>query len=310
MHRIEYSRYGGPEELRLADVAALTVGVSQILVKVRAASANPMDWKIRSGAVKMATGRHFPRGVGTDFSGVVEAVGPGVHRLKVGDAVFGAMTMKESSTFSETIVTSEATAALKPAAISFEEAATLPIAGATAWTALIDIGKLQAGQRVFVNGCLGSVGRAAVQIAMMRGATIVGTCSASVIAAARSLGVEEAADYRTLDLARYRKGFDIVFDTAGALSPGQCLSMLTPKGVGLHIDITPFKMIGIMMTRRNKFVFAKSPIAVLEKLGELAADGNLTLPIAGVVPLTKALPAIQELERSGQPKGKLVIVPD
>ena len=176
MKRIEYNRYGGPEELHVADFKQKPPITDQIQIRVKAASANPMDWKIRAGAVKMMTGKEFPRGVGTDFAGLIEAVGPDVKRFKVGDGVFGAMTMKASSTFAETIITEEATAAIMPATLSFEDAATLPIAGSTAWTALIDTAHMRSGQRVLINGCLGSVGRAAVQIARMHGVRIVGTC--------------------------------------------------------------------------------------------------------------------------------------
>ncbi len=309
MRRIEYARYGGPEELRLGHVEPGAPGDDQISVRVRAASTNPMDWKIRAGTMRMMTGKRFPRGVGTDFAGVVEAIGRGVTRVKVGDAVFGAMTVKESATFADTILTAEDTAAIKPTSISFEEAATLPIAGATAWTALIDTAKLQSGQRVLVNGCLGSVGRAAVQIAKVHGARVVGTCGPGGIDEAQALGVDEAIDYRTFELTRYRKSFDVVFDTAGVLSPGQCLTLLTKKGVALHINLNPKKMISVIFARRNKAVIAKTPSAILEKLARLAASGDLKLPIAGVVPLAGAIPAITKLEASGQPKGKLVIVP-
>ncbi len=309
MRRIEYSRYGGPEELRLADVAPSAPGDDQITVRVKAASTNPMDWKLRAGTMKMVTGKHFPRGVGTDFAGVVEAVGRGVRRFRTGDAVFGAMTVKDSATFADTIITPEGTAALKPASISFEEAATLPIAGGTAWTALIDIAKLERGQRLLVNGCLGSVGRAAAQIARVHGARVVGSCSAGGIGEAEALGVEEAIDYRKFDIARYRRSFDVVFDTAGAFSPTQCLSMLTRKGVALHINLNPMRMMSVMLTRRNKAVIGKTSPAILEKLAELVVSGNLKLPIAGVVPLADAIPAVTKLETSGQLKGKLVIVP-
>ena len=309
MRRIEYSRYGGPEELRLADAAPRAPGDGEIAVRVKAASTNPMDWKIRAGAMKMMTGKQFPRGVGTDFAGVVEAVGAGVTRFKIGDEVFGAMTMKDSATFAETIVTGEDTASVKPASVSFEDAATLPIAGATAWTALIDTAKLERGQHVFVNGCLGSVGRAAVQIARVHGARITGSCSASGMEEARALGVEEVIDYRKFDRARYRKRFDIVFDTAGNLSPGECLSILTPKGVALHVNLSPLKMVRVLITRRNKAVIAKTPPAILDKLAELAGDGRLKLPVASVVPLAGAIPAMTKLETTGQPKGKIVIAP-
>ena len=137
MKRIQYHRYGGPEVLRLEEFALAAPGRGQIRVRIRAAAANPMDWKIRSGEMKMMTGRKFPRGLGHDFAGVVEAVGPNVTRFKVGDEVFGATGLKESGTFAEALVTEEKTVFLKPQSLSFEEAAALPIVSAAAWTALV-----------------------------------------------------------------------------------------------------------------------------------------------------------------------------
>lgn len=189
MKRVQYHRYGGPEELRVEEVALPEPGDGQIRVRVRAAAANPMDWKIRKGEMKMMTGRRFPRGLGHDFAGVVEAVGPNVTRFKPGDEVFGATGLKESGTFAEALVTEDKTVFLKPQSLSFEEAAALPIVSATAWTALIDKARLQAGQRVFITGCLGGVGRIAARIATMRGAEIAGSCSASWRDEALALGV-------------------------------------------------------------------------------------------------------------------------
>ena len=145
-----------------------------------------MDWKIRQGGLKMLTGRRFPRGLGHDFAGVVEAVGPSVARFKVGDEVFGATGLKEAGTFAEAVVVEEKTTFLKPATLSFEQAAALPIASATAWNALVSKAKLRVGQQVLITGCLGSVGRVAVQIARLRGAEVVGTCSAAGFDEARA----------------------------------------------------------------------------------------------------------------------------
>ena len=187
--RIQYHRYGGPEVLRLEEFALAAPGSGEVRVRVKAAGANPMDWKIRRGELKMMTGRKFPRGLGHDFAGVVEAVGPGVTRWKAGDEVFGATGLKEAGTFAEALVTEANTVFAKPRGLSFEEAAALPIVGATAWAALVDEAKVQAGQRVFITGCLGGVGRIAVQIAKMRGAEVAGSCSAARREEAMALGV-------------------------------------------------------------------------------------------------------------------------
>src|SRR5208337_1923575 len=164
----QYLRYGAPEELRLDEVKQLDPERGQIRVQVRAASANPMDWKIRRGEMKALSGFRFPRGLGHDFAGVVEAVGPGVERLKVGDEVFGVTSIRQAGAFAEYVVADEKNVGLKPPSISFEHAAALTLVSVTAWNALVAKARLRAGQSVFITGCLGGVGRSAVQIARMR----------------------------------------------------------------------------------------------------------------------------------------------
>ena len=201
MKRVQYLRYGAPEELRLDEVKQPDPERGQIRVQVRAAAANPMDWKIRRGEMKALSGFRFPRGLGHDFAGVVEAVGPGVERLKVGDEVFGVTSIRQAGAFAEYVVADEKNVGLKPPSISFEQAAALTIVGLTAWNALVAKARLRAGQSVFITGCLGGVGRSAVQIARMRGANIVGSCSASGREEALALGVGEVVDYRAFDIA-------------------------------------------------------------------------------------------------------------
>jgi NADPH:quinone reductase-like Zn-dependent oxidoreductase len=309
MKRVQYHRYGGPEELRIEEFALAAPARGQIRVQVRAAAANPMDWKIRKGELKMMTGRRFPRGLGHDFAGVVEAVGPNVIRLRVGDEVFGATGLKESGAFAEALLAEEKNVFLKPKSLSFEEAAALPIVSATAWTALIDKAKLRAGQRVFITGCLGGVGRAAVQIAGMRGAQIAGSCSASRRDEALALGVREVIDYRAFDANSYRGLFDVVFDTHGALSLSQCGAMLKRGGVALHIVPTPLKMIWSMLSSRHQTIFGQLTPQSMAGIVEAAEQGKLTPTIGRTVPLSEAIPALIELERTNLPPGKLVVVP-
>ncbi len=276
---------------------------------MRAASVNPVDWKIRAGALKMMTGKTFPRGMGEDYAGVVEAVGPDVKRFKVGDQVFGAMELKEAASFADTIVTAEHTATLMPSGLSFEKAATLPTVAQTAWLALVDVGRLEADQRVFVNGCLGSVGRCAVHIGRGLGAKVSGTCSQSGFAEAEALGVDGPIDYRGFDPKLLRGGFDVVLDTAGTLSTGQCSRMLRGSGVALHINPSFPKMLMVGLSRRNKLVFLKTSSELLARVGAMAAEGKLNLPIGKTVPLADAIQTVIELERTGHPKGKVVVIP-
>jgi len=309
MKRIQYSRYGGPEVLSLVDVDQPKPGRGQILVRVKAASVNPMDWKIRHGEMKVMSGSRFPRGLGHDFSGVIDAVGPGVAEFKVGDEVFGATTIREAGAFAEYVVVGTNIVALKPSSITFEHAATMTVVCTAAWIGLMGKAKLKAGQAVLITGCLGGVGRSAVQIARMQGAVVTGSCNASRREESLAVGVSEVIDYRAFDIRSYPGRFDVIFDTAGALSLRQCSSMLKKSGTSLHVVPTPRKMIGSMLSSRHNIVFANPTPESFAGISEAAEQGKLAPAIGRVVPLSKATPAIAELEKTGAPKGKLVIAP-
>ena len=309
MKRVQYLRYGAPEELRLDEVAPPDPGRGQVRVQVRAAAANPMDWKIRRGEMKALSGSRFPRGLGHDFAGVVDAVGPAVERLAVGDEVFGVTSIRQAGAFAEYVVADEKNVGRKPPSISFEQAAALTLVSVTAWNALVAKAGLRAGQSVFIAGCLGGVGRSAAQIARMRGADVVGSCGASGREEAMALGVAEVVDYRAVDIASYRRRFDVVFDTAGALSLSQCGAMLKRRGMSLHIVPTSAKLIGCLLPSRHHLVFGNPTPQGLAGIAEAFGRNQLVPAIGRIAPLSEAIAAVVELERTGSPKGKLVIVP-
>jgi NADPH:quinone reductase-like Zn-dependent oxidoreductase len=309
MKRIQYHHYGGPEELRLEETKEPGPERGQIRVRVMAAAANAMDWKIRRGEMKMLSGFRFPRGLGHDFAGVVDVVGQGVKGFRVGDEVLGASPISKAGAFAEFLVADEKNVAPKPASVSFEQAAALTIVSVTAWNGLVAKAKLKAGQSIFITGCLGGVGRSAVQIARMLGADVAGSCSASGREEARALGVGEVVDYRVFDSASYRHRFDVVFDTAGTLSLSQCGAMLKPHGKSLHIVPTPAKMIGCLLPSRHHLVFGNPTPECFAGVTKAASQGKLVAAIGRVVPLSEAIPAIVELEKTGVPKRKLVIAP-
>jgi len=309
MKRVQYLRYGGPDELRLDEVKQPEPGRGQIRVQVRAAAANPMDWKIRGGEMKWLSGFRFPRGLGHDFAGVVDAVGPGVERRKVGDEVLGVTAISRAGAFAEFVVADEKNTALKPPSISFEQAAAMTIVSLTAWNALVVKAKLRPEQSVFIAGCLGGVGRSAVQLACMQGAEVVGSCGASGRGEALALGVSEVVDYRDFDIARFRHRFDVIFDTAGSLSQSQCSAMLKRHGLSLHIVPTIAKMIGCLPPSRHHLVFGNPTPQSLAGITDAAEQGKLVPAIGRIVPLSQAISAVLELETTGLPKGKLVIVP-
>jgi NADPH:quinone reductase-like Zn-dependent oxidoreductase len=309
MKRIQYSRYGGPQELELRDIELPNPGRDQIRVRVVAASVNPMDWKIREGQVKVMTGSTFPRGLGHDFAGVVDALGPDVTKFKVGDEVLGATGLKEAGTFAEAVIAEVKNTMLKPAGLPFEVAGSLPIVAITAWTGLFDKAKLRPGQSVFITGCLGGVGRAAVQLARQRGATVAGSCSAIGRDEALALGVGEVVDYRAFDVAPLKRRFDVVFDTAGALSLSQCDAILKRGGMALHIVVTPAKALRGFVSSRHKIVFGTPTPEGMAGIAKAALSGELAPKISRTVSLSEAIPALVALETTGSPKGKLVIAP-
>ena len=309
MLRLQYHRYGGPEVMRLEQVDLPAPKRGQVRVKIRAASSNPADWKVRAGSLRLVSGARFPRGVGHDFAGVVDAAGPGVDGLKAGDEVFGISGIRAAGAFAEYLVISERGAYRKPPSISFEVAAALPMASVTAWSAVVDRAKVRAGQSAFIAGCLGGVGRSAVQIARLRGAEVAGNCSAAGREAAVELGVGEVFDYRAFDVGPHRGRFDLVFDTAGGLTSSQCASMLKPGGVAVHAVPTPRVLALALVSGRHAIASGNPNPARMAGIAEAGARGQLAPNIASTVPLSGAIAALTDLENTGQPKGKLVIVP-
>ena len=311
MKRIQYHEYGGPEVMRLEDFEPAPPGAGEVLVRVRAAGANPMDFGIRAGRMKMVTGRRFPRAMGYDFAGVVEAVGDGVTRLHVGDEVLGGPTMKSAGAFADVVVTQEKRVVNKPANLSFEDAAALPIVGVTALQAVITHGKLRPGQAVFVHSCLGGVGRSAVQIALAHRATVAGSCRDTARSEARDLGIDPVVDF-DFDPASLTGRFDLVVDAGGvhSLPVKAARTMLKPGGRIVSVLPSPANLLRSALPGPFH-AFAAQPVTQdLEEVARAAGQGTLRLPIARTVPLSQAIPALTEVEQNGAAKrGKLIITP-
>jgi NADPH:quinone reductase-like Zn-dependent oxidoreductase len=308
--RLQYHRYGGPEVLLLEDFEPARPDRGEVLVRVRAAAANALDWKMRNGEMRLMTGRAFPRGFGNDFAGVVEAIGAGVTRLRVGDAVLGGTNLKGAGAFAEMVIAAEKAVVRKPAELSYEQAAAIPIVGVTAFQAIRGKGNLRAGQAVFVNGCLGGVGRAAAQIALMSGASVAGSCRASAAAEARELGITPIVE-SGFDPARLQGRFDLVLDTPGTLSATAARTLLRPGGRIIDIVPTLTKFARSVLPGPYRIMMGQPSTEDLEEVVRMAAQGRLRIPIARTVPLADAIPALTELERHGTPKGgKLIITID
>jgi len=307
MKRIQYSRYGGPELMRVEDFQLPAPGNGEVAVQVKFAAINPIDWKLRHGQMKIVTGNAFPRPMGMDFSGTVISVGPGVTRYKAGDSVFGLARLKESGALGEAVVTKENFLATKPENISFEAAACLGTPGVTAWNGLIDKAKLRMGQHVFINGCAGAVGQAAVQIAQLFGAVVSGSCSAGDMKRATSMGVQHVYDYRTTDLSAVTTRFDVVYDTAATMTVSGGLAMRRRGGVFLDLNPGPGKLVRSLFDRRLKPIIGSPRADILEKLASAARENRFSIPVGETVSLNGAIQLITELEKGRKLGGKGVV---
>ena len=223
--------YGSAEVLELKDIDRPPIGEHEVLVRVRAAGVNPADWAIMSGLpyiARPAYGLRKPRNVvrGTDVAGQVEAVGTSVTRFRAGDEVFGWCV----GSFAEYSAASEDALALKPANLTFEQAAAVPMAGLVALQALRDHGRVQAGQKVLINGASGGIGTFAVQIAKSLGANVTGVCSTPNVDLVRSIGADQVVDYVQDDFTRGGQQYDFILDNVGNHPLSDLRRALTPKG--------------------------------------------------------------------------------
>jgi NADPH:quinone reductase-like Zn-dependent oxidoreductase len=307
MKRIQYYSYGGPETMKLEDFELKRPGPGKVAVKVKFAAINPIDWKVRNGYLKMVTGKTFPRAMGSDFAGTVIAVGAAVTRFKIGDAVFGSAQIRDGGALGEAVIASESFLGKKPDSVPFEDAACLGTPGVTAWNGLIDKGRLKAGQRVFVNGCAGAVGQAAVQLARMLGASVAGSCSADAMQRVQALGVSPVFDYRQTDLSMLSDRFDVVYDTAAAMPTAVGLGLARKRGVFLDIHPTPMKFLRSVFDRRLRPIVCTARADILDGLARAAEQGKLCLPVAEIVPLKDAIPLLAALEAGRKASGKALV---
>ena len=320
MKAIVYRRYGSPDVLRLEDMDRPVAGDDGVLVRVRAAAANPYDWHFLRGEpyfMRLFIGLRRPRaqGLGVDFSGQVEAVGKDVTRFRPGDEVFGV----RGGAFAEYLCAAENELALKPANLTFEQAAAVPLAALTALQGLRDVGQLRMKQRVLIIGAAGGVGTFAVQIARRFGARVTGVCSTRNLDLVRSLGADEVVDYTQEDFTRSGLRYDLILQLAGMRSPSALRSALSPRGrlvlssgdsngrwigpMGRSIEaavLSPFvsqTLVSLDMKRSSKD---------LRYLAELIEAGKVTPVIDRIHSLDEVPEALRYLEK-GHARGKVVI---
>ncbi len=320
MKAIVYSNYGSPDVLKCEGIEKPTAGDDEVLIKVRAASVNPVDWHFMRGTpyfVRILAGLRKPKitRLGVDVAGQVEAVGRNVTQFKPGDEVFGSCR----GAFAEYACTSESALVTKPNNVTFEQAASVPVAAFTALQGLRDKGQIQPGQKVLINGAAGGVGTFAVQIAKWFGADVTGVCSTRNVDMVRSIGADRVIDYTREDFTKSGQRYDLIFDSVGNHSLLACRRVLNPKGIYIQVGgpsgrwmIGPLAraitapVLSRFVSQKLSMVLARSSKEDLTIMHDLLKAGKVTPVIDKRYTLSEVPQAIRYLEE-GHARGKVVI---
>jgi NADPH:quinone reductase-like Zn-dependent oxidoreductase len=319
MKAIVHDRYGRPDVLEFRDVDRPVVEDDQVLVRVHASSVNPVEWYGVTGPyfARIGQGLRRPKStsVGADLAGRVEAVGKGVTRFRPADEVYGT----SGGSWAEYANAREERLAPKPASVSFEEAAAVPVAGLTALQAVRDHGQVQPGQKVLINGASGGVGTYAVQIAKSFGADVTAVCSTRNVEQARSLGADRVVDYTEEDFTKLGERHDVMLDIAGSRSFLACRRVLKPeatvvlvggrmtyRGLGPLPHLAGTILKSRFRGQKVKFFVAKITTEDLAVMGELLETGTVRSVIDKQYPLSEAREALTYLGE-GHARGKVVI---
>jgi NADPH:quinone reductase-like Zn-dependent oxidoreductase len=319
MKAIVRDGYGSPDVLELREIERPDLTGDGVLVRVNAASVNRGDWYTLTGLyvgrAEMGLRKPKSRLIGTDFAGTVEAVGKDVTEFRLGDEVFGGRT----GAFAEYVCARARSVALKPAHLTFEEAAAVPVAALTALQGLRDRGQIQPGQKVLINGASGGVGTFAVQIAKALGAEVTAVCSTRNVELVRSIGADHVVDYTREDFARSEQRYDLMFDNAGSRSWSDCKRVLNPHATVVLVGgqmgnrvlgplphVIRMRMAGLGSGRKLVFFVAKFNKPDMEVLRELLEAGKVTPVIDRCYELSKVADAFRYLGE-GHAQGKVVI---
>jgi NADPH:quinone reductase-like Zn-dependent oxidoreductase len=319
MKAVVYRNYGPPDVLQCEDVEKPTPGDDEVLIRVRAAAANPMDYHFMTGVylMRLATGLRRPKPTrpGVDVAGEIDAVGKNVTRFQPGNPVFGVAR----GTFAEYVCGSQDRLALKPANLTFEQAAAIPVAGATALQGLRDKGRIQPGQKLLINGASGGVGTFAVQIGKAFGAEVTGVCSTKNVGLVRSIGADHVVDYTADDFTRGAERYDLIVDCIGNRPLSALRRIMTDNGTLLPIGarasgrwVGPLPQLlkllvsSWFVSQKLVFFVARVNTDELTALKELIEANKVTPVIDRRYTLSQVPEAIRYL-KEGHARGKVVI---
>jgi len=318
MKAVIFEKYGSPDVLELKEVPRPTPNDGQVLVKIHAASVNPLDWHRLRGApivVRFSGGLLKPKNpkLGADIAGHVEAIGRSVTQFQVGDAVWGEIG---TGGLAEYVCVAESHLALKPASLSFEQVAAVPVAALTALQALREHGQLQAGQHVLINGASGGVGTFAVQLARVFGAEVTAVCSTRNVEMVQALGADHVIDYTKEKPTQNKQQYDLIVDNVGNFSVGDYKKLLKPGGTAVVVGFTTMRrMLQVIILGGISSKFGDKKIGSmlaqprqedLQFLNEVLETGKVTPVIDKCYPLPETAAALRYLEE-GHARGKVVV---
>lgn len=304
-------RYGSPQSFKINDVEEPAINEDEVLVKVKASSVNPVDWKIRKGKLKFITGVDFPKILGADFSGEVAGTGSSVKNYRTGDQVYGMVRAAIGGAYAGYVKVKERYLASKPEKISHGEAAGVPLAGLTALQGLRDHGKLTPEQKVLINGASGGVGTYAVQIAKAVGARVTGVCSTKNLQLVNNLGATDVIDYKKEEVLKPGQKYHLIFDTIGNLPFSKAKNCLYDGGTLVSTTPSPKGVIHFLISKLTpkknmKFFLLNPQHDDLTELNRLIEEDSLHSVIDSTFPLEDIADA-HERSEGGHARGKIII---
>jgi NADPH:quinone reductase-like Zn-dependent oxidoreductase len=305
MKAVRLHAYGGAEQMQLEEAPVPDCGPKDLLVRVAAAGVNPVDWKLRSGAMAQAIPKAFPFVLGQDAAGVVAAVGEQAAGFEIGDEVFFYAEFARGGTYAEFVAVDAAQAARKPRTVTFATAAALPTPGQAAWTALFESARLERGMRLLIHGGAGALGTVAVQLAKQHGAHVTATASGPGVELVSSLGADEVIDYRRQRFETVARDMDVVLDTLGGTAQEASWPTLRSGGILVATAVPPPAGRAEAAGVRAAFLFTPPRGAVLAQLAD-RVDRGLRIVVGQEFALADAA-AAHRLGESGKARGKMVL---